>query len=120
LTVITGGSSIWLMVGSVLLAETPDVDATRFLGPGLGILLGLIVLIVTFRLVRGRVKRKGEISPPAGFTLSDLRQLMKEGKITPEEFERAKNKVLDATKRATAIKPAQETTTTKQFPPTLQ
>jgi hypothetical protein len=61
--------------------------------------------------------RQTETLPPAGFTLGDLRQLLKDGKVSPEEFERAKSKVLDATKRAISIKPAQETISQKDQEP---
>jgi hypothetical protein len=103
----------------LLLAERPnDIDLTRFLWPGVGTLLGLIVLIVAFSIVRRRIRRQATSgSPPGGFTLGDLRALVKDGKMSPEEFERAKNKILDAHKKATAVKPAQETTSPKQFPP---
>ena len=93
------------MNGLFLLDAESDVDAARFLWPAIYTLLGLIVLIVMFRLVRRRMNQQIDLAPPAGFTIGDLRQLAKEGKISPEEFERAKNKVVDATKRATAIKP---------------
>ena len=79
------------------------------------VLAALVVLVVAFQWLRKRT-RKTEIAPPGGFTLGDLRQLVKDGKITPEEFERAKNKVLDATKRAMAVKPAKETVVQKEFP----
>jgi len=103
----------------LLLAETPnDIDFTRFLWPGVGTLIGLIVLIIAFTLIRKRIRRQPtSSSPPGGFTLGDLRALVKDGKMSPEEFERAKNKILDAHKKATAVKPAQETTSPKQFPP---
>jgi nitrate reductase gamma subunit len=103
----------------LLLAETPtDIAFTRFLWPGVGTLLGLIVLIGAFSLIRRRIRRQpASSSPPGGFTLGELRALVKDGKMTAEEFERAKNKILDAHKKATAVKPAQETTSPKQFPP---
>src|SRR2546423_9888427 len=44
---------------------------------------------------------------PGGFTLADLRQLQRDGKITPEEFERAKFKVLEAIKSAEPAAPPQ-------------
>ena len=101
------------------LAETPtDIDFSRFLWPAVGTLLGLTMLIVAFSLIRRRIRRQPASSvPPGGFTLGDLRALVRDGKMTPEEFERAKNKILDAHKKATAVKPAQETTSPKQFPP---
>jgi len=38
--------------------------------------------------------------PHVGFTLGDLRQLHKSGRISDQEFERAKEKIVDAAKRA--------------------
>jgi hypothetical protein len=100
-----------------LLAETPNTeDPTRFLGPAVAVVLGIVVLAVAFQWVRKRLNRD-ESGPPVGFTLGDLRRLVKEGKMTPEEFERAKNNVLEATKKGTQVKPAQETTVPKEFPP---
>ena len=72
--------------------------------PTVMVLAALVILVVAFQWFRKRT-RTTETIPPAGFTLSDLRQLVKDGKMTPEEFDRAKNKVLDATKRAIAVKP---------------
>ena len=40
------------------------------------------------------------LSGGTGFTLSDLRQLHKAGKMTDREFELAKAKILEAAKRA--------------------
>ena len=83
-----------------------------------GVVVGVIVLVIAFRVVRKRLRGQATSgSPPGGFTLGDLRALVKEGKMSPEEFERAKDKILAAHKKATAVKPATETTSQKQFPP---
>ena len=42
---------------------------------------------------------------PIGFTLSDLRQLHKQGQMTDEEFERAKAKILGSAKAMAAKLP---------------
>ena len=42
----------------------------------------------------------GRGGPPAGFTLSDLRDLHRNGQMTAEEFERAKGKIVAAAKAA--------------------
>ncbi len=67
----------------------------------------LIALMVLGFIVVAAVKKRVNDDDPddnprasAGFTLSDLRQLHREGKITPEEFVRAKGKIVDAAKRA--------------------
>jgi hypothetical protein len=97
-----------------------DVDPTQFLWPAIGMVLAVVALIIGVRLARRRMNQTIDTAPPAGFTIGDLRQLAKEGKLSPEEFERAKSKVVDATKRATSIKPAQEIVSTKETPPSLQ
>ena len=104
------------MIRVALLADTPTTvgDPTRFIVPAATILIALVVLIVVFQWMRKRSKHL-EMGPPAGFTLGDLRQLVKDGKMTPEEFERAKNKVLDATKRSMAVKPMHETMEQKRL-----
>jgi hypothetical protein len=68
--------------------------------------LVLICVIIVGMAVTLQVKRKVTETGPAnsaggGFTLSDLRQMAKEGTITPEEFEKAKAKLVEAAKRAT-------------------
>jgi hypothetical protein len=93
-----------------------NVSVGDWLWPMLAIVGLLVVAAVLVGAIRKRMRRE-EASPPAGFTLGDLRQLAKEGKMTQEEYERAKNKVLEASKRATAIKPGEPTSTPKQFPP---
>ena len=104
------------MICPAVLADAPTTegDPTRFVLPGAMILIALVVLILVFQWMRKRTKQL-EMGPPAGFTLGDLRQLVKDGKMTPEEFERAKNKVLDATKRSMAVKPMQETMEQKRM-----
>jgi hypothetical protein len=100
-----------------ILAEATNADdPSRFIWPVIGVLAGVIVLIGSIQFIRKRLKQTDEGSP-VGFTLGDLRRLVKEGKMSPEEFERAKANILEANKRAIQIKPAQETTSPKQFPP---
>jgi len=103
------------MIRLSLLADTPatEGDPTKAILPATMVIVALVVLILVFQWMRKRTKQL-EMGPPAGFTLSDLRQLVKDGKMTPEEFERAKNKVLDATKRSMAVKPAAETVVQKE------
>lgn len=98
-----------------MLAATPNIeDTTTALWPLIGIIVVAVGLWMVVRWLRKRL-RQSEAGPPGGFTLGDLRDLVKAGKMTPLEFERAKNKVLDATKRATAVKPAQETVVQKEM-----
>jgi hypothetical protein len=66
------------------------------------LLIGLIVAgWVTVLQIKRRLQ-KPDVTAGAGFTLSDLRQLHKSGQMSTEEFERAKAKVVDAARRATA------------------
>jgi hypothetical protein len=81
----------------------------------------IVVAILLFAIViwvRRKV-RQPDSTPPGGFTLSDLRRLVKQGKMTPEEFDRAKELVLGAHKRSVQIPQSQETISSKQFPPTV-
>ena len=98
------------------LAEAGIGDIASTLGAIL-LVIGLAAALYYFAgWLRERLKQN-ESGPPGGFDLGSLRQLVKEGKMTQMEFERAKAKILDATKRATAVPPAHETTSPKQFPP---
>lgn len=80
-----------------MLAEVPTSEiVTTSL-----VLLGLLILgWFVVAQVRRRLQRQEEGLKPAGFTLSDLRQMHKTGQISAEEFERAKEKVLEAARRA--------------------
>ena len=67
--------------------------------------LVLVGLIVVGLLVVSHVKKKlasddEEKGQPGGFTLSDLRSLHRSGQMSDEEFERAKGRIIDASKRA--------------------
>lgn len=64
------------------------------------LLLGLVLAAyVLISLVRRKLLDE-QPEAPAGFTLPDLRQLHKEGKISDEEFERAKSRIISATQAA--------------------
>ena len=72
--------------------------------PVFGWSLVLIALLVAgfFAIAKLRqwLKEDSDVptGPAAGFTLSDLRQLHKQGKMTDEEFERARAKIVGAAK----------------------
>ena len=67
--------------------------------------LGLCVgLFFVAGFVRKRVRGDSDDAPATGFTLADLRELHRTGKMSAEEFDKAKAKLLDATKAA-AMKP---------------
>jgi hypothetical protein len=59
------------------------------------VLMGLLIvaLAVVVRLKK-KLTQADEISSPSGFTLSDLRQLYKSGKMSTEEFEKAKAQIV--------------------------
>src|SRR5947208_1741054 len=79
-------------------------------GPGGAILWSVVVILLCVgafwlvSVVRKRFKDDAEITagPTTGFTLSDLRQLHKSGQMTDAEFERAKEKIVEAGRRAAA------------------
>jgi len=65
----------------------------------------LICLIIAGMAVTLQVKKKvtetgGQSDGGTGFTLSDLRKMVKDGNLTPEEFEKARAKIVEAAKRA--------------------
>jgi hypothetical protein len=59
------------------------------------LLIGFVVVIQ----VKRRVQTPDE-PVASGFSLSDLRRLVKQGQMTAEEFEKAKEKVVEAARRA--------------------
>lgn len=64
------------------------------------VLIGLLLAaFVAVAQVKKRLIRSDD-SPGSGFTLSDLRRLHKEGKMTDEEFEKAKQVIVVSSQRA--------------------
>jgi uncharacterized membrane protein len=67
------------------------------------VLVGLLVLaFVAVGQVKKRLRDDMDQNPAAstGFTLSDLRQLHRDGQMSDEEFEKAKIKIVDAARKA--------------------
>jgi hypothetical protein len=67
--------------------------------------LAAALVILVFGLMWGlRLKRRlsqaDEPAAPMGFTLSDLRQLHRSGQISDAEFARARDKIIEAAKKA--------------------
>jgi hypothetical protein len=68
----------------------------------------LIMLLVIAALISGAamLRRKMNASDDntadnaSGFNLASLRQLVREGRMTPQEFEQAKAQIVEATQRA--------------------
>lgn len=54
-----------------------------------GVLVAVVIATIVIRLVR-RWYKASDLPPASGFTMADLRQLHRDGKMTDEEFERAK------------------------------
>src|SRR4051794_37526027 len=64
------------------------------------VLVGVVVLgFYALAKVKQWAKRHDDV-PAAGFTLGDLRALHKSGKLSTEEFEKAKTLIVEAAKRA--------------------
>jgi uncharacterized membrane protein len=61
-----------------------------------------LAMFFLLSFVRKKVRGNMEDSPVTGFTLADLRELHRSGKMSTDEFERAKEILLDATKAAAA------------------
>ena len=95
-------ASMQFLVPDIPLAEA--MDAVRVVGWSL-VLIALL-LIGFYAVTRLRHwMREDEPAVGIGFTLSDLRQLHREGKMTDEEFERAKAKIVAGAKAMAAKLP---------------
>src|SRR5688500_3986117 len=84
-----------------LLADASDAAQVVFRS----LLLILIIIVGFWGVLRLRRWLKEDDTEPGGigFTLGDLRAMHKRGEITDEEFERARNQMLDGA-RAMAAK----------------
>lgn len=64
------------------------------------VLIGLIVVaFIAVAQIKKRMLRDDDVSG-SGFSLGDLRALHRQGKMTGEEFEKAKQAILEAMKRS--------------------
>src|SRR5687767_712973 len=85
-----------------LLADLSDKDTQN-------VLTGSIILIVILLFCFGGVyayrrwMREDETTTDVGFTLSDFRRIHKEGKMTTEEYERAKAMLIGSLKKPAAV-----------------
>ncbi len=78
-----------------------SADASDAIVPTL-ILLAIVAVLIAVIALSRRYLFKGEDlgdDPLAGFSLGSLRQLVKEGKMTPEEYEKAKSQLVQAAHR---------------------
>lgn len=89
------------MPATPLLAQTQDVPLQKIIVLLLVVLGVVVVGLVVVSRVKKQLQSSDEPNPVAtGFTLSDLRQMHKAGKMSDAEFEKAKAKVIDAARRA--------------------
>ncbi len=78
-----------------------------FLGDSLTEILPAAGLLLAFAIVGSviilRLRKKFKSPPrnPIAFSLGELKKLHKDGAITLEEYERAKQSIIDSTKRST-------------------
>src|SRR5689334_14411181 len=105
-------------LGTSLLAQSGSVDigATILWSAVIVVLLGILFWSLTW--LRKHLKEGADGAsgvPAAGFTLADIRQLYKDGKMSSEEYERAKAKVLASAKAAAEVRPSTETNTPKDI-----
>lgn len=73
--------------------------------PAALILVFAAILLGALSIVRRRMRQHDQPNLMRGFTLDDLRQLKREGKLTDEEFDKAKAKIVANVQRSLA-KPA--------------
>lgn len=83
------------------------------------IFMSIVLLIVVVAMFVGVAWARKRLSPNEdfhgeGFTLADLRQMHKEGKLSDEEFERARAKMVEALHAAQARRDAAKAEAAKQ------
>lgn len=70
------------------------------------ILVMIVVLMVAFVFVRKYFRDDAsDLSTTVPFTLGDLRQLLREGKLTQEEYERLRQQIIAVAKKDTQPPP---------------
>ncbi len=82
-------------------------DTSDLIIPTLIILIIIALLIAAIAVIRKKMFTPADDpanDPMAGFSLSSLRQLVKQGKMTPEEFEAAKAEIVSRAQRASEKK----------------
>jgi hypothetical protein len=83
-----------------LLGQTEDLGRVFVLSAGL--LLLCVALFFVASVVRKKLRDSADDVSGGGFTLNDLRELHRSGKMSDDEFERAKAALVDATRAAAA------------------
>ncbi len=85
-----------------MLAELTGEQIFPIFGWTLGILAAVVVAYLLVMRLKAYLSNDIDLgSAPAGFSLSDLRQLHAAGQMSDEEFERAKAKLIQLTQKAT-------------------
>ena len=91
--------------GLVVLAQDSGQGMLRVIGWSLVLICLLMVGFFAYSRLRQWMQDDDMPAPGIGFTLSDLRQLHKQGQMTDEEFERAKSKIVGGAKAMAAKLP---------------
>jgi hypothetical protein len=89
----------------VILAQDSSGSMLRVIGWSLVLICLLVVGFFAISRLRQWMRDDEMPAPGIGFTLSDLRQLHKQGQMTDEEFERAKAKIVGGAKAMAAKLP---------------
>lgn len=103
------------MKGMTLLSQMAQRVDVFFLILVVFLIIGLLIAAVG--MIRRKLLGSGDDAtndPMSGFSLSALRQLVKEGKMTPQEFEAAKTQIVAKAQRASeqkkpVVRPSPET-----------
>ena len=86
-----------------ILAQARTGSPGTAIALGLGVILVLALLGAAIALIVRKRMSAGDVGPAsAGFTLSDLRRLHREGDLSDDEYQRAKAKIVDGYQRANA------------------
>ena len=93
-----------MLTTALILPLAEAMDAVRVIGWSL--VLVALLLVGFYAVTRLRHWLKADDAPVGiGFTLSDLRQLHRDGKMTDEEFEKAREKMMASAKAMAAKLP---------------
>jgi uncharacterized membrane protein len=89
----------------LVLAQDSGGSMLRVIAWSLVLICLLMVGLFAISKLRQWMRDDDMPAPGIGFTLSDLRQLHKQGQMTDEEFERAKSKIVGGAKAMAAKLP---------------
>jgi hypothetical protein len=71
-----------------------------------GVLIGIVILaFLAYAQFKRWMKEPEQSSSATGFTLSDLREMHRQGKMTDEEFEMTRAKMMASAKKAAEAMP---------------